>query len=543
MLNAQHPPQIAYFCMEFGVHMNLPIYAGGLGVLAGDVLKAARDGDHPLFGIGIFWDEGYTIQRLDDAGQPVDHFQKTPRDLLVPTGVSVTVRIREEDVAITSYWLDAGDGVQLLLLEPVEEQHRQLTRRLYGGGPDDRVAQELILGVGGVRMIRALELSVGLFHFNEGHALFAGFELMRERVAAGSTPTQAREAVRREIVFTTHTPVPAGNEVHPIDRLLQHGVGDLGFGRDFLRELGGDPFEMTPAALRLSTRANAVAQLHGRTAQDMWRHVPDAAPITAITNGVHLPTWQDPKIAELVRTGGPDEVFWEQHQANKTDLIKLIADLNGVHLNPDVLLLGFARRAATYKRATLILRDLDWLRPLLEQGKLQIVFSGKAHPRDEGGKQMVAEVARVAAQFPNQVAFLQAYDMPLGAALTRGCDAWLNNPRRPMEASGTSGMKAAANGLLNVSILDGWWDEACQHGKNGWQIGHRRDDTSDEDDLRALQHVLTHEVLPTYAHRPAWSAMMRRAVHTAHARFSAARMLADYDACLYGPALQDLGRA
>jgi starch phosphorylase len=534
---------VAWFCMEYGLDERLPIYAGGLGILAGDLLKAAHDRDAHVVGVGIFWSEGYTRQQLDDRGRPQDCWCPTPRGALRPTGIDVSVRIRGHDVRVTAWRVDAYGNAPLYLLEPIREEDRWITAKLYGGESDDRVAQEILLGVGGVRVLRELGIDVALYHFNEGHALFAGIELVRERVHDGASWEQAVAEVRRRVLFTTHTPVPAGNEVHPLDRLEANGLTSWEVPRDRLRELGGDPFEMTPAALRLASRANAVAELHGRTAQRMWAHVPDAAPIVAITNGVHMGTWQDAGIREAVARGD-DAGLQARRDEVRATLRREIHLRNGVDLDPRSLVIGFARRAATYKRATLLLRDLEWLMPHLSTGRFVLVFAGKAHPRDQGGKALIHDIADVARRLPEHVVFLDNYDMQLGRLLTTGCDVWLNNPRRPMEASGTSGMKAAANGVLNLSILDGWWDEGCEHGVNGWAFGDRRDAHTEEDDradLHDLQEVLLQDVLPTWEHdRARWTAMMRASIRTAETRFSADRMLRSYEELMYRPALADL---
>lgn len=536
---------VAYFCMEYGLDPRLPLYAGGLGILAGDTLKAAHDARLPMIGVGIFWGEGYTVQRLDDHGAPRDAWVPVSRRALRPTGVDVMIRVRGVPIRVGAWLVTAYDNAPLLLLEPHDAPHRWLSAKLYGGSHDDRICQELLLGVGGVRVLEALGIQPAVYHFNEGHALFAGVELIRRAMVEGAAFDDALAKVRQRVAFTTHTPVPAGNAVYPLDALVHHGAAEHPLTREHLHAIGGDPFEMTPAALRLSCRANAVAQLHGRTAQGMWSHVPDRAPIASITNGVHMPTWQDPEIRAAVAQDLSDEVLWSAHQANKQTLLDEIARRNDVHLPPDSLVIGFARRKATYKRADLLLRDLDWLEPYLKAGDISLVYSGKAHPRDEGGKDLIRAIYEASRRFPHRIVFLDDYDMTLGALLTRGCDVWLNNPRRPMEASGTSGMKAAANGLLNVSVLDGWWDEGCDHGINGWQFGDGHNATSDPDDerdLRALQAVLADQVIPTWKDdRPRWLRMMRAAVRSVQVRFSAARMLEHYQEHLYRPILEARG--
>ncbi len=528
-------PSVAYFCMEYGISHTLPIYSGGLGVLAGDIVKAAADAQRDFVAIGILWGEGYFVQDIDERGQS-PRYVPTPRDRLRPTGAEVTVTIAGEEMPITAWRVPGMGSVELLLLEPVRPEHRWISARLYGGGVRDRVAQELLLGVGGVRILRELGMPIERYHFNEGHALFAGFELVRERMALGASMPDALAGARAETVFTTHTPVPAGNEVHPLDLLWEMGAHLDTFTREQLREIGGDPFEMTPAALRMSHVANAVAELHGRTARKMWTHVQDAAPIRSITNGVHLPTWQDGALATLA-AGGSDDALWTRHQELKARLLEEIRERTGATLDADSLLVGFARRAATYKRATLLLRDRVWLEAQFSAGRLQLVFAGKAHPADTGGGALIAELVVASRQYPDRLVFLPGYDMHLGAALTRGCDVWLNNPIRPKEASGTSGMKAAANGVLNLSVLDGWWDEGCAHGENGWGVGAPPEGANaDTHDYQALRSLLEDEVMPLYAgDRARWTAMMRASISTAERRFSAARMVRRYGEELYSP--------
>ena len=525
-------PRVAYFCMEFGLHESFPIYAGGLGVLAGDLMKAACDAKVPLVGFGLLWSEGYTDQRIGADGRPYDQPNPVPRHFLEPVEPRISLKIRGKDVEIRAWKTNRFGSADLYLLEPVHEEDRWITRRLYQGGKADRIAQELLLGVGGVRMLRALGLYVDVYHFNEGHASFAGLELMREQMALGLNLDAARHAVRDKIVFTTHTPVPAGNEEHPIHMMNEQGV-DLGvFHSDQLARVAGDPFGMTPCGLRLARVANGVARLHAETARKMWSHVHDAAPILSITNGVHRGTWQAGEIVDALFRGGD---LWTAHQQQKSALLELIQERTGAELRSDRLLIGFARRAATYKRATMLFEDLVEIEPLLIEGKVQAVFAGKAHPADHGGKDLIAKLVEMTKKYPNRVVFLESYDIGLGAAMTRGCDVWLNNPRRPMEASGTSGMKAAMNGCLNLSTLDGWWAEGCSHGVNGWQFGDAKEgEGADEHDRRALYHVLKQGVLPTYyEHRERWVQMMTDSILMSQERFSAQRMLEDYYELMY----------
>ena len=409
-----------------------------------------------------------------------------------------------------------------------------ITRRLYGGSDYDRVAQEIVLGVGGVRVLRALNIPVDVYHFNEGHAVFAGIELIREKMEQRQMSfDQAWKKTIEECVFTTHTPVMAGNESHDHGLLRELGAyGPLNYEQ--MKALGGDPFAMTVAGLRLSHVANGVAKLHGKTARTMWDDVCNRAPIVDITNGVHTDTWQDAEIRKAYYSGVG---LWEAHVRAKKRLIQEVKEQTGVQLDPDVLLIGFARRAAPYKRSDLIFHRPEVVEPLLEDRQLQLVFSGKAHPMDETGKRIISNLAKVTRRHPDTVVFLENYNMRIGRLMTAGSDVWLNNPRRPLEASGTSGMKAAMNGVLNFSILDGWWPEGCIHGVNGWQFGGGYEGPGQtEHDVASLYEVLLKEVLPTYYEDPArWQAMMRASIDMTIERFSAARMVQEYYNLLYWP--------
>jgi starch phosphorylase len=404
-----------------------------------------------------------------------------------------------------------------------------------------------LLGVGGVRLLQALGRSVEVYHFNEGHAVFAGLELLRNAMDSGLNLNDAIAEVKQNIVFTTHTPVKAGNEEHGIELMESMGA-NVGLTRDELVRVGGSPFNMTVAGLRLARAANAVAALHGETARDMWKDVEGGAPIRAITNGVHEPTWQDARVRAAIVPDKDhdtrDRELWTAHQRMKEELFAHIAERNGVDLDIDSLTIGFARRAATYKRATLIFGDEKRLEALFDRG-LQLVFSGKAHPADHSGKEIIAALVKAAARWPKNVVFVQNYDMTWGAALTRGVDVWLNNPRRPFEASGTSGMKAAMNGVPNLSILDGWWPEGCKHGVTGWRIGDGKDQgvyisdeqkrTMDERDRAALYEVLENEVLPAYGNWDRWVAIMQASIAMSQWHFSSDRMVEDYFKYLYAP--------
>jgi starch phosphorylase len=537
-------PRVAYFCMEYGLDPSFTIYAGGLGILAGDHMKSVGDLRVPVVGLGLLWDEGYVDQRIDGGGHVVDHYPKTARDGLEPLGVEIEVTVRGKHVPCRAFRVRRYGAGELYLLEPAREDDRWITQRLYGGGEEDRLAQEIVLGVGGVRLLRALHIEPEVHHFNEGHAVFAGLELLRENRFGGGSLTERMARLRPHVVFTTHTPVAAGNEVHGLD-VMRRMDADLGFTDAELTAIGGAPFSMTVAGLRMARAANAVAQLHGETARAMWHGVAGAAPIIAITNGVHVPTWQDARVRAALAPGKDEthqaQELWAAHLAMKAELIELVAARTGARLALDKMIIGFARRAAGYKRADLVLGDEDRLAALLEHA--QIVYAGKAHPRDTTGKALVTRLAEATRRWPGKVVFLESYDMTLGAALTRGCDVWLNNPRRPLEASGTSGMKAAMNGVPNVSILDGWWPEGCEHGVTGWKIGDPEpgDDAVDEAHVAAvdvrergrLHDVLLNEVLPAFRDRAAWVRVMQASIAMSQWRFSSDRMVEEYFARVY----------
>ncbi|HUB06748.1 MAG TPA: alpha-glucan family phosphorylase [Myxococcales bacterium] len=532
-MQTQPLPLVAYFCMEYGLSEEFPIYAGGLGVLAGDYIKSAGDLRLPLVSVGLLWRGGYSHQRIGPDGSPID--QDDARDiahLVKPTLKEISVRVDGREIPCQIWQVDRYGNAPLYLIEPSQEQDRWMTRRLYGGGEHERVAQEILLGAGGIKALQALGVEPDVYHFNEGHAVFAGLELIAERMAAGKSFDSAWADVRSRIVFTTHTPVEAGNESHPVDLLLRLGA-NRGLRAEELVRLGGDPFNMTVAGLRLACRANAVSELHGVTAREMWRHVGETAPILAITNGVHPGTWQDPRIRTALHGGD----LLATHRELKAELLAEIDKRAGVRLKPDAMLVGFARRAAAYKRGDLILRDPSHVLPLLEAGKLALVFAGKSHPQDDAGRRLVADLVRSVRQLPKSATFLEDYDLRLGRLLTRGCDVWLNNPRRPLEASGTSGMKAAMNGVLNLSVLDGWWPEACRHGVNGWQIGDGRTEADvvkgDERDLASLVQTLQGDVLPAFEDPARWAKMMRASIESTQWAFSSHRMVRDYFYNLY----------
>jgi starch phosphorylase len=527
--------------MEYGLDPAFPIYAGGLGILAGDHMKSAGDLRVPVTGIGLLWDEGYTRQVIGAKSKIEDQYPQTPRDALRKIETArVEVTVKGKTIPLRAWKVERYTTASLYLLEPEREADKWITQRLYGGDNDDRLAQEIVLGVGGVRLMQSLDLDIEVFHFNEGHAVFAGLELLRQKKYGGKKLADRIAKLREHVVFTTHTPVPAGNEVHGLDALRRMDA-DLGFTDKELEQIGGDPFSMTVAGLRMSRVANGVAELHGETARQMWKTVAGAAPILSITNGVHVPTWQDARIRAALVPDKPrakqDEELWFAHQTMKAELIAEIAKRTGVKLSQDKLLIGFARRAATYKRADLILGDTKRLGKLFDKG-VQIVYSGKAHPRDTGGKAIVSKLVEASKKHPKHVVFLENYEMTLGALLTRGTDIWLNNPRRPLEASGTSGMKAAMNGVPNLSILDGWWPEGCEHGVTGWKIGDPdpKDDAFDDKDgqridkrdRELLYKAIESDVLKAFGNRAKWVEIMRASIVMSQWRFSADRMMQDY---------------
>ena len=523
-----HTPRIAYFCMEFGLHESFPIYSGGLGVLAGDFIKSARDLNLPVVAIGLRWARGAGIQHVGPGGEPSLEYHEYEHGFLNDTGVRVRVRVHGREVQCLVSVTDRFGHVPLYLIEPMREEDRWITHHLYEAGSEVRIAQEMLLGIGGLRALNWLGIPISTYHFNEGHAVFAGIEMVAEQMAGGRTFPDAWARTRERIVFTTHTPVKAGNEEHALADLRRMGAS-VELSDAEMRLFGGDPFNMTVAGLRLSRRANAVSKLHGVTARAMWANVADAAPIVAVTNGVHAPTWQAPSIRAAAGDAGR---LWVAHLELKRALVAAIETRSGQRLDPESLLIGFARRAAGYKRSDLMVRDEERLARLLERHPVNLVFAGRPHPDDQIGKSIVARVVQAARRHPGRVVFLENHDMELARLLTRGCDVWLNNPTRPLEASGTSGMKAGLNGVLNLSILDGWWPEACRHGVNGWAIG---DEGSGDDarDLDSLYATLEGDVLPAWADRARWIAMMRASITTIEEGFTSDRMVRDYFSTLY----------
>ena len=604
---------VAYFSAEFGLHESLPIYSGGLGVLAGDHVKAASDLGIPLVGVGLYYDQGYFRQRLTHDGRQYEEYIDVDNRLLplrpaqTPDGRPVLVSIDTRTGTLNArVWRVAVGRNTLLLLDADVEGNqpsdRDLTSRLYGGDERTRIRQELMLGVGGVRALAAMGLSPGVAHLNEGHSAFATLEFVRQRMETEGI--DADEALRRtaaQIVFTTHTPVPAGHDRFSADLVEEH-LGplreSLGWSLDQLMALGrvnpsdgGERFCMTVLALKGSRCANAVSSLHGRVSRAMWTSLypgvaEDRVPIGHITNGVHVPSWLAPQMHQLYdRHFGPDwprrcaeaacwedidgvddGELWETHQTLKAQLIRFARRRAGDAaaargeaadqvaqrrraLSLDALTIGFARRFATYKRANLVLREIEGLASLVNDPQLpiQFVFAGKAHPHDGPGKDVLQQVAQLMKdeRFAGKLLFIEDYDINVGRHLVQGVDVWLNTPRRPLEASGTSGQKVVLNGGLNLSILDGWWAEAYD-GLNGFAIGngetHTSQDLHDARDAESLARVLRDEVISLYYERDhdglprRWIARMKRAIRTLGWRFSADRMVTDYVLHGYVPA-------
>jgi glycogen phosphorylase len=538
---------VAYFSMEFGVDAELPIYSGGLGVLAGDHLKAAADLGIPLVGVGLLYRGGYFRQGVDADGRQTEDYQPVDAEALglVREPVTVTVELDGRAVEAAVWRKDVG-SVPLYLLEV-----DLLTDALYGGDREHRIRQELLLGVGGVRALAALGVEPTVFHMNEGHSAFLALERLRALVEAGVEPAEAQAQVRRSTVFTTHTPVPAGNEIFSPELVRRYAGGLAGSGglsADRLLELGrfGDDHEfgLTPFALRLSAYANGVSELHGEVAREMWAALwpGEPPPIGHVTNGVHLGTWLEPAVADVLRSAGvrpeahPDEADWEATRGVDPEALwrahtgckRRLAERAG--LDPERLTIGFARRFATYKRAGLVYSDLERLLAL----PVQIVVAGKAHPQDDGGKDVMQRIVELSRDptVDGRVVFLENYDIALAQTIIPGCDVWLNTPRRPLEASGTSGIKAAVNGVLNLSVLDGWWAEGYAP-ELGWAI----DGASDEADAEQLYRLLEEEVVPAYTGaRDRWVGMMKTSIERLAPRFSMDRVVAEYAERYYLPA-------
>jgi len=578
---------VAYFSPEFGLSETLPQYSGGLGILAGDHLKAASDLGVPLVGIGLLYREGYFRQRLDADGWQNEAFPpQDPAGLAMsPTGHQISLEVGGEHVAVAIWRVDVG-RIPLYLLDTAlpgnSEQAAGITDRLYGGDVEHRLRQEIVLGIGGVRALRALGLHPQVFHTNEGHAGFLSLERIREHLAGGLSFAESVEAVRAGGVFTTHTPVPAGIDRFPPALMTKYFTGfaaQCGISLDELMSIGlrvdepdEERFNMAVMGLRLAGRSNGVAALHGAVSREMfqglWPEVPvDEVPIGSITNGVHAHTWVAPQVQAIFTSGVhpvwdgadadawdaahklDDAAIWAARNQGRSELVRFVrARLGEDLLDPDALTIGFSRRFATYKRATLLLAQAERLIAILNgaQRPVQFVFAGKAHPADQPGKEMIREIELFGRRpdVDGRFVFIPDYDMAIARALYHGADVWLNNPRRPLEACGTSGMKAALNGALNCSILDGWWDEAYD-GMNGWAIESAEDEADvarrDEREAASLFGLLEQEIVPLFYDRhdgipTGWLERVKHGWASIGPVFTASRMVREYTTALYEPA-------
>ncbi len=599
---------VAFMCAEYGVHASLPVYSGGLGVLAGDILKEASDQALPLVGVGLFYRRGYFRQRLDLSGRQQEYWVvNDPKSLPMarvsgPDGTPLTLSVHVFG-AVTRFqaWRVQVGRVPLFLIDSELPENdavrRWTTARLYEGNRAIRLAQYALLGIGGVRLLQALGIEPAVYHLNEGHPALAALELAAQDVAAGASFEDALAAVRRRFVFTTHTPVPAGNETYGVDELLA-AYDDLperlgitpGQLVSLCRARPADEGEspgMTPLALRLSRRRNGVSRLHGEVARRMWQpmfggETPDEVPITHVTNGAHLPTFVSAPFVELfdrylgarwwTRAADPatwegvhaipNAELWSARRAARRSLIdwaraksqndrllrnEQIDYVNAADhaLDPDALTLGFARRLATYKRLDLLTYDRQrTVRIITGEPPVQLLLAGKAHPLDEGGKSVLQDIFNLKKndeRLAGRVVFLEDYDLSTATHLVSGCDVWINLPRRPLEASGTSGMKASFNGVLQLSVLDGWWAEGYD-GSNGWAIPGDEDPdpaVMNARDAADFYDALEREVIPLFYERGAdgvphgWCERVKLSLATNAPRFSAARMVDEYVECIY----------
>lgn len=564
--------KIAYFSAEFGIDTALPIYSGGLGVLAGDHVKAANDMGVPLIAVGIFYRKGYFKQRIGaDGSQEVSYPILRPEELPITLvldeqgqSLLVTVPIADRNISLRAWKAQVG-SIPVYLLDADHEGNqpgdRSLTHHLYGGNQETRIGQEIILGIGGVRLLRVLHLEPDVWHMNEGHSAFLALERIREYSAQGVPFDTAWEAVKASTVFTTHTPVPAGHDQFSfelMDRYLGDYYWQLGASRERILALGtvGQQFNMTRLAVHTSSKVNGVSKLHAEVSKELlhqWTpEIPKQhVPVEAITNGVHTKTWLAPEMKQLfdryldakwqskiseikvwdAALHIPDQEIWEAHQQIKKRMINYL----GLPLSEETIIIGFARRFATYKRSLLLFQDMERLERLVQQidRPVAFLFAGKAHPADLPGQELIRRIWEFSRQpaFQGRIFLLENYDMEMAKHLVSGVDVWLNTPIKPMEASGTSGQKAAVNGVLNCSVLDGWWNEGY-NGKNGWAIPGEHDET----DADTLYRLLEEEMIPLYySDRSSWIQMMKESIRSLTPVFSTSCMLAEYWGKLYIP--------
>jgi starch phosphorylase len=603
---------IAYFSAEFALHQSLPIYAGGLGVLAGDHCKEASDLGVPLIGVGFMYPQGYFHQHISAEGWQEESYERLNwadapiEPAVTPDGKPCVTAVPLGDRSVlVAVWRVRMGRVKLYLLDTDLEENapwdRELSARLYGGDRETRVQQEIILGIGGVRALRALGCEPAAFHLNEGHAGFVVLQRIRDLIERGASFDEALERIRQTTIFTTHTPVAAGHDAFPfqvVEKHLANCWGTLGPNRDKFLALGahdsgaGPQFNMTALAMRSAVGINGVSQLHGDVTRHMWDlwsgKAPADRPITTITNGVHAPTWIAAELGDLFAKylgpdwpdhqdeqavwdrvrAIPDEELWAVRESLRSHLFTFVRErarqrwseervgtprvvAAGTLLDPGALTIGFARRFTGYKRAELIFRDQDRLARILNATArpVQIVFAGKSHPADDPGKHLLQRVYKRALDplFAGRVAFVDDYDLHVAHFLAQGCDVWLNNPRKPLEASGTSGMKAAMNGVPHLSIGDGWWAEGF-NGSNGWLIDGGTDgadaEATDAADAAALYRLLEEEVVPAFYDRDEakiprrWVAMVKESIRSVLPIFSARRMVKEYAQRMYAPALE-----
>ncbi|MEL7561844.1 alpha-glucan family phosphorylase [Dehalogenimonas sp. 4OHTPN] len=602
---------IAYFSMEFAVHNSLPMYAGGLGVLAGDICKEASDLGLPFVGVGFMYPEGYFHQRISDEGWQIEHYRQLDFDLAPVSKVTMpdgsqfimSLSLGDKTVFITAWEVKVGRSTLYLLDTNLPENapgDRELSARLYSAGKDIRLQQEYILGIGGVRLLRLLGVDPAAWHCNEGHTSFLLVELLREHLLEGEAFEEAVDRVRAATIFTTHTPVPAGHDTFDesmIERYFCCFWESLALDRKRFMSLGqaypGEPFNMTVLGMNLSKNINAVSKIHGEVSRRMWQRLypqtPESAvPIRHVTNGIHVPTWLTPGMSKLfAKSFGsnwyqrrqeitfrqavetlPDEALWQVHQDRKQRLAHYIREQArqewggidvssrrlvalGAMLDPEVLIVGFVRRFVEYKRPTLLFKDIERLKTIVRnwQRPVQFIFAGKSHPADYMAKELIHRVYSQATdrEFEGRICFIEDYDLHLARYLVSGVDVWLNNPRRMLEASGTSGMKAAINGVPNASILDGWWHEGFT-GRNGWAIGGslKPEDPNTEDiqDASELYRLLEEQIIPMFYERDTadiprrWLKICKEAIASTLFSFSASRMMMEYAEMMYVPIVQ-----
>lgn len=532
-------PNVAYFSMEIAMDQSLNTYSGGLGFLAGSHMQSAGYLQMPIVGVTMLWSYGYYDQRIDHTGQVEVAYIRKYYDFLTDLDVYTEVETFGEKVKVKAYRVEPhlfGTCPVYLLTTDVEgnsDWARSITYKLYDGDEKIRIAQETVLGIAGVKILQAVGYNFDVIHMNEGHALPAAFELLRQN--NGDV-----EQVKRKTVFTTHTPVAAGNEVHWVDTLLQGGFF-AGCSREKAVSLGGENFSLTVAALRMSRIANAVSQLHGLVANKMWEWVDGRCPIRAITNAVNVHYWQDARISNSKNS----KDLLKAKRDMKVELFKYIADTAGKRFDPDVLTITWARRFADYKRAWLILMDKDRLNKLLDANKIQIIFAGKFHPDDIMGREMFNKILSRSHSLKN-VVVLPGYELELSAKLKRGSDIWLNTPLRPFEASGTSGMSANMNGALHLSIFDGWTVEGTFNGINGYTVEYPGlDDEMPWEERHWKDHdcimsIIEDQIIPTYyENKDEWARLMRQAIRTSEAYFNSDRMVIEYFNRLYKPIAHD----